>query len=52
MSAEAQKGEDLNHNRLEQAIGLLVYVLITYTVMTPCLKGFNLTLYQWIGGIY
>ena len=51
LSAEAQKGDHLNHKKLEQVKGFLVYVSITYPFMTPYLKGICLTLKQCRGGI-
>ena len=52
ISAESKKSEDLNHNKLEQVLGFLVYVSRTYPDMTPNLKGVCLTLDHWIGGRY
>ena len=52
LSAEVQKGEDFNHNKLDQVQGLLVYVSRTYPSMTPYLKGIYLTLDQFRGGRY
>ena len=50
LSAEVQKGEDFNHNKLEQVQGLLVYVSRTYPAMNSYLKGIYLTIDQFRGG--
>ena len=48
LSAEVQKGEYLNHNKLEQVQGLLVYVSRTYPSITQHLKVIHMKLDQCI----
>ena len=47
LSAEAQKGEDLNKDKLYQVRGFLVYILIMNSGMTPYLKSVHQKLDQW-----
>ena len=48
--AEEQKGEYLNQKKLDQVIGLLVYISINYKVMTPYLKVVHLKIDRWRRG--